>query len=246
VSSEQVAERRRARYEPPAHWRTCSVAELNGGARGVERQQLLRLGGADAPIGGRSPDLFVAGRTDLLHRRAVAIVGSRKASDEGGRRAYQLARDLSKAGVVVVSGLALGIDSAALRGALDAGGAVAAVIGTPLDRAYPAENKRLQEVIYRDHLLISQFAHGSRVYPSNFPERNRLMAALTDATVIIEASDTSGSLHQARECELIGKWLFIAKSVVDDVRLTWPKAFMRYRRSRVMTSAQNVLDAIGS
>ncbi len=145
---------------------------------------------------------------------------------------------------MVVSGLAVGIDTAALRGALDVRGAVAAVIGTPLDKAYPAENKRLQELIYREHLLISPFAHGTRVFQSNFPERNRLMAALTDATVIIEASDTSGSLHQAKECELIGKWLFIARSVVDDPNLTWPKAFLRYRRARVLTRSQDVLDAL--
>src|SRR5207247_10097113 len=101
------------------------------------------------------------------------------------------------AGIVVVSGLARGVDTEALSAAIAAGGRVIAVIGTPIDKAYPAENKRLQEQIYSEHLLISQFPPGRRVYQSNFPERNKLMAAISDATVIIEAGETSGTLHQA-------------------------------------------------
>jgi DNA processing protein len=157
-----------------------------------------------------------------------------------------LARELAKAGVVVVSGLAKGVDTEALSAAIEAGGKVVAVIGTPIDRAYPAENKLLQERIYREHLLISQFAPGQQVFPSNFPERNKLMAALSDATAITEAGDTSGTLHQAAECGRLGRWLFIAKSVVDDPLLQWPKRFMGQPRVDSFSSTEDILTAIGA
>src|SRR5205814_51885 len=111
---------------------------------------------------------------------------------------------------VIVSGLARGIDTAALMGAIEKGGRTVAVIGTPLDKAYPAENADLQTEIYSHHLLVTPFRIGEQVFKANFPKRNRVMAAISDATVIIEASDTSGTLHQAAECEKLGRWLFIA------------------------------------
>jgi predicted Rossmann fold nucleotide-binding protein DprA/Smf involved in DNA uptake len=80
-----------------------------------------------------------------------------------------------------------------------------------------------QEQIWREHLLISPFPEGRLVFRSNFPQRNRVMAALSDATVIIEAYDTSGTLHQAAECQRLGRWLFIARAVADDPSLTWPQ-----------------------
>jgi DNA processing protein len=148
--------------------------------------------------------------------------------------------------VVVISGLAKGVDTEALTAAMEAGGSVVAVIGTPVDRAYPAENKALQERIYQDHLLVSQFAPGERVFPSNFPERNKLMAALTDATVIIEAGDTSGTLHQAAECVRLGRWLFIAKNLIDNPTLQWPKRFLHEPICKPLTSTNDVLAAIAA
>jgi len=144
----------------------------------------------------------------------------------------------------VVSGLARGIDTHAIAAALEAGGRVIAVIGTPLDKAYPAENARLQERIYREHLLISPFAPGARIHRGNFPARNRLMAALSDATVIIEARDTSGTRHQAAECVRLRRWLFIARSIVDDSRLKWPTGFLGKPRVRVLTSSADVLEIL--
>ena len=139
---------------------------------------------------GQSTQLFCAGNLTLVRNPCVAIVGTREPGRLGAGRARRLARELVRAGVVTVSGLARGIDTEALTSAMKAGGRVIAVIGTPLDKAYPVENKRLQEQIYREHLLVSQFPPGQRVFQSNFPVRNRLMAAMTDATVIVEASDT--------------------------------------------------------
>ena len=176
----------------------------------------------------------------------MAIVGTRNVSAEGAARSRRLARELVAAGVVVASGLAKGVDTEALSAAIEAGGSVIAVIGTPIDRAYPAENMRLQERIYREHLLISPFPPGERVYPSNFPERNKLMAALSDATAIIEAGDTSGTLHQAAECLRLGRWLFIAKTVADDPSLQWPKRFKEEPTVRTLTVTQDVLSAIGT
>src|SRR5690606_8512690 len=162
----------------------------------------------------RFPVLYVAGKLDLLTRPAVAIVGSRKASPEAQQRTRRMAKALVEHGVVVMSGLAEGIDKAAHSAALECGGDTIAVIGTPLDKAYPAAHGALQEQVYREHLLVSPFPSGTRTYPSHFPERNKVMARLSAATVIIEATDTSGTLHQAAECERAGHPLFIARSVV--------------------------------
>jgi DNA protecting protein DprA len=171
-------------------------------------------------------------------------LGTRDVSEAGWKRASQLARELARRGVTIVSGLAKGIDTAALTSAISNGGRVAAVIGTPLDKAYPAENAQLQQQIYSDHLLMTPFKEGDRVFRSNFPVRNRVMAAVSDATVIIEASDTSGTLHQAAECVNLGRWLFIAKSVVEDSTLTWPKNFVGKPRVGVLSSADDVANAI--
>lgn len=225
------------RYHAPKAMETLSLAELLGDARSVKPEQQERLGF----YGGERVQLWCAGDRSLLKRPAVAVVGTRNVSQEGAARARRLSRDLVNAGVVIVSGLAKGVDTCALTSAMENGGHVIAVIGTPIDKAYPAENRPLQERIYADHLLISQFKPGTRVFPSNFPERNKLMAAISDATVIIEASDTSGTLHQAAECVRLERWLFIAKSVLDDPELSWPRRFQGYERMRPLTETADVL-----
>jgi len=143
-----------------------------------------------------------------------------------------------------MSGLALGVDTAAHTAALAAGGSTVAVVGTPLDRAYPAENASLQETIYTHHLLISPFRAGERTYRSSFPKRNRVMAALSDATVIVEASDTSGSLHQAAECVRLGRWLFIAKSLAENRDLEWPKKFLKSPRTAVLSETSDLVRTV--
>jgi DNA processing protein len=190
------------------------------------------------------PQLWCAGDVSRLSQQCVAIVGTREVSLEGAARARRLARELAAAGVVVISGLARGVDTEALTSAIAAGGKVVAVIGTPIDKAYPAENKRLQEKIYAEHLLISQFPPGQRVHPSYFPQRNKLMAALSDATAIIEAGETSGTLHQAAECVRLGRWLFIAKSVLDNPALKWPAKFRDEPKVRALTETKDILQAL--
>jgi DNA processing protein len=173
--------------------------------------------------------VFVAGDTDILKTGfRVAIVGSRAASREGLKRARKLAVRVIEAGGVVVSGLARGIDTAAHNGAIEAGGKTVAVIGTPLDQSYPPQNTSLQELIQREHLCISQFPPGYSIKPQNFPMRNRTMALFSDATAIVEAGETSGSINQGWEALRLGRGLFISKSLVDHPELKWPQRMIAY------------------
>jgi DNA processing protein len=191
-----------------------------------------------------SVTLNIAGNKDLLKRPCISIIGARKATDLGRLRARRLARELVSHGIVILSGLADGIDTAAMNSAISAGGSTAGVIGTPLDIAYPASNKRLQEIVYRDHVLVSQFQKGERVSSSNFPMRNRLMALMSDATVVIEASDTSGTLHQAKECLALGRWLFIARSAFENKSINWPARFIESEQCRILDSTEEIISTV--
>jgi DNA processing protein len=185
--------------------------------------------------------LFVRGALDLLKYRCVAVVGSRKASQKGLDRAAKIARDLARKGIVVVSGLARGIDSAAHRAALSVErGKTIAVLGTPIDRVYPAEHKDLQEEIARVGLLVSQFPSGLPVSRFNFPERNRVMAGICEATVVVEAGDTSGAVIQARQCVSQGRSLFMTDIVRKTPSLRWPSAYLA-RGALVANSADEIV-----
>jgi DNA processing protein len=128
----------------------------------------------------------------------VAIVGSRRPSPYGEAVAEQLAIDLARAGVIVVSGLALGVDAAAHRGALNGGGITVAVMGTGVDIVYPAANSRLaEEIVAGGGALVSQFADGTAPRRHNFPARNYTMAALSDVVIVVEAAEGSGALITA-------------------------------------------------
>ena len=188
--------------------------------------------------------LFLAGDQTLIHQRPrVSIVGARKATDVGMRRAAKLARELVAHNVVVVSGLAAGVDAAAHQAAMDTGGRTIAVIGTPLDVAYPHQNEHLQHRIARDHLVVSQYPPGYPTMKSNFPRRNRLMALMVDASVIVEAGETSGSLSQGWEALRLNRDLFIMRSVLDRPDLTWPAKMQAYG-AQVLDDPQQLLEAL--
>lgn len=198
-----------------------------------------------------TPLFYYRGDIGLLDSKSVSIVGSRKASDAGMARAAKLARQMAENGVAVVSGLARGIDTAATKSALESGGNAIGVIGTPIDEYYPAENRGLQDRVAKDGLLISQvpfyrYAHQPfntrRFY---FPERNELMAAVSDATVIVEASDTSGTLTQARACMHQSRPLFIMRSCVEDDGVTWPRKWTGRENVHVLDDASQILEALG-
>ena len=176
--------------------------------------------------------LYYRGDIDLLAKpKRVSIVGARKATPEGIARARKIAKELVKAGYVVVSGLAEGIDTAAMTSALENNGKLIGVIGTPINEYYPKKNKPLQDEIAKNHLLIShvpiyrysqEHFNTKRFY---FPQRNVTMAAVSDATIIIEASDTSGTLTQARACIEMGRKLFILNSCFENGNIKWPATY---------------------
>lgn len=234
---------RGARYLPPPKASETTLRALlrSGNRADLDQAQLdlLDKGAVGANSDGRS--IFFAGDITLASKPAISVIGTRDVSDVGQKRANRFARELVAAGVVVVSGLAAGVDTQALGSALAHGGSVIAVIGTPLERAYPVQNASMQEEIYTNHLLISQFPAGERTYPSSFPARNRTMAAISDASVIIEASETSGTLHQAAECVRLRRWLGISRSVAEDPRLQWPSKFKGYDRCVVLESTEELL-----
>jgi DNA processing protein len=183
--------------------------------------------------------LYYRGWWNFVEMRSVAVVGTRKPSPTGEKRAEKLVKLLVQDGFMVVSGLARGIDTVALTTAMRLGAHVAAVIGTPICGYYPPENQRLQDDIARNHLLISQvpivryYAQGIRQNRMFFPERNVTMSALTEATIIIEAGETSGTLTQARAAIQQGRKLFILDSCFQDPTLTWPATYEKRGAIRV-------------
>jgi len=183
--------------------------------------------------------LYFQGDWSLVSTPSVAVVGTRKPSAEGRARTEQMVRKLVADDFTIVSGLAEGVDTAAHEAAIKADGRTIAVIGTPLGQVYPRANAALQERIARDFLLISQVpverydAQNPSVNRFFFPERNKTMSALTAATIIIEAGETSGTLIQAREALKQGRKLFILNSCLERADLTWPARFERDGAIRV-------------
>jgi DNA processing protein len=190
--------------------------------------------------------LHVLGNVALLRTRTrVAVVGSRDATPAGLARARRLATLLAGRGIAVVSGLALGIDGAAHRGALDAGGTTIAVMPTPLDAISPRSHQALFDQIARDHLAVSEFGPGSIVNKGNFVRRNRTMALLAHATVIIEAGEGSGTISQGWEAIRLGRPLFLAKSLTDRPDLAWPREMLDYG-ALILEEPEDLFEALPS
>lgn len=167
--------------------------------------------------------LWVRGSLRPCDARSVAVVGARAASPEGIRRAQKLAGKLVRAGYVVVSGLAAGIDRAAHAGALEQNGRTIAVIGTGVNRSYPAENRDLQDRLARETAVISQFPPEDGARRWSFPMRNRVMSGLVRATIVVEASKTSGARMQARIALEHGRPVVLLQSLVEEHE--WAKQF---------------------
>lgn len=240
-ATERSKPQKRAGYEPPENVTSMPLGEVLEFAR---RPMLKEQESLFKKAEERDPIIFLSGDLELLRLKSISVIGARSVSEDGALRASRIARELAAEGVVVTSGLAKGVDTAAHRAAISAGGRTISVVGTPLDKAYPAENAKLQSEIYRHHLLVSQFPSGQRTFQSDFPKRNRLMAALSDGSVIVEASDTSGTLHQAAECLRLGRWLFIMRSVVENKSLSWPARFIDNPRTIVLTRVEDILSRV--
>lgn len=190
--------------------------------------------------------MFFAGYPELLKEYPrVSIIGTRKPGEKGATITREITSFLVKRKVVIVSGLAAGIDTIAHTTAIKEDGRTIAVIGTPPDMYYPEQNRELQEKIAKDHLLLSQFPPGSRISRRNFPMRNRTMALFSHATVIIEAGRSSGTQHQGWEALRLGRPLFIMDNIADDPHLDWPKKMMDYGAQRLSPfSLDHLIEAL--
>lgn len=182
---------------------------------------------------------YFQGLWDLVYSPSVAVVGSRKVSEEGKKRTRKIVKHLVNDGFTIVSGLAEGVDTEAHTTALKLGGRTIGVIGTPLTEFYPRQNRGLQSYIRDNFLLISQvpfIRYSKQLFKYNryfFPERNKTMSALTKATVIIEASERSGTLTQARAALNQGRKLFILNSCFENPNITWPAFYEKKGAIRV-------------
>ncbi len=164
----------------------------------AHRTRVLVAGGPGYPIDTGLPDhprvlLTEGARPDACDRPRVGVVGTRAATPHGLADAHELGRVLARAGVTVVSGLAIGIDAAAHEGAIEAGGTVLGVLGTGLDVVYPRRHRRLHAQVREHGLLMSEYRHGTEPHPSRFPARNRIIAGLADVVVVVEATATGGA-----------------------------------------------------
>lgn len=210
---------RKQDLEKIKHWRTNKSDIADDLSN--DRQLLVELGveliaitdDVYPPLLREIPDppplLYIQGNVSTLKNPQIAIVGSRKMTPQGGKLSHSFSSALAKAGLTITSGLALGIDSAAHRGALDAGASTIAVLGTGIDGRYPRSNRGLHdEIAASGGVLVSEYLIGTPPRGANFPKRNRIITGLSMATLVVEASEKSGSLVSARLAAEQGRQVF--------------------------------------
>ncbi len=190
------------------------------------------------------PFLFIRGEVRDKDTRSVAVVGTREASDAGIRRAQRMSKVLVERDVTVISGLARGIDTAAHRTAIDFGGRTIAVLGTGITRCYPAENRELAEEIAIHGALVSQFWPTRSPARDTFPRRNVVTSGLSQGTVVIEASSTSGAKMQARLALEHGKKVFLIQSLVTDQK--WAQTYVQKRGAIEVSDVEEVTRHLAS
>jgi DNA processing protein len=188
--------------------------------------------------------LFVLGDPELLALPQLAIVGSRNPTPGGLDNARAFAASLAQAGLVITSGLALGIDGAAHRGALEAGGLTLAVCGTGLDRVYPARHRELAHAVAQQGALVSEFPPGVPALAGNFPRRNRLISGLSLGVLVVEAALQSGSLITARLAAAQGREVFAIPGSIHSPLARGCHRLLR-EGAKLVESAQDVLEEIG-
>ncbi|MGI9237630.1 MAG: DNA-processing protein DprA [Woeseiaceae bacterium] len=187
--------------------------------------------------------LFVNGDIECLHLPALAIVGSRNPTHGGIRNAVEFSRYLSQHGFVIVSGLAEGIDTAAHRGALGAGGKTVAFLGHGIDRVYPASNRDLAHVIANGGALLSEYPLGARPLRRHFPERNRLISGLSLGTLVVEAARQSGSLITARLASEQGREIFALPGSIHNPLARGCHALIR-QGAKLVETASDILEEL--
>jgi DNA processing protein len=194
----------------------------------------------------RPATLFVAGHQQAFEERAVAIVGTRRASGYGLATATEIADELARAGVVVVSGLALGIDGAAHRAAVDAAARSVAVLPSPLDRIYPPRHRSLaREIVRLGGALVTEVPIGASVGRPDFARRNRIIAGLSEAVVVVEAPDRSGALLTASAAISIGRELYAVPGPIDAMASRGCNRLIADHDAVIVTSTGGLLRQIG-
>ena len=189
--------------------------------------------------------IYCRGRTELLNRPALALVGSRNATAQGTSNAEQFARSFSNAGFTIVSGLAQGIDSAAHRGGLTGEGSTIAVLGTGVDIAYPQSNAVLAADIAAQGLLLSEFPLGTKAFAHNFPRRNRLISGLAQGCLVVEAALASGSLITARAAAEQGREVFAVPGSIHSPLSKGCHALIK-SGAKLAESAEDVLSELAA
>ena len=190
------------------------------------------------------PLVYVAGNTALLSAQALAVVGSRNATPQGLQNARAFARTLSEAGLAIVSGLALGVDSEAHRGGLEGRGATVAVLGTGIDVVYPQRNRSLGDEISSRGAMVSEFPLGTEPHAGNFPRRNRLISGLARGCLVVEAALDSGSLITARIAADQGREVFAIPGSIHSPLSKGCHALIK-QGAKLVESAQDVLEELG-
>jgi DNA processing protein len=213
----------------------------------------VKLARSDARFPGRLRAIFDppgalflrgAGEPEVLGRRAVGVVGARSCSPYGGQVARNLGRELAAAGLVVVSGLARGVDGEAHRGALEAGGLTVGVLGCGIDRDYPAVNASLSRRIEETGLVVSEYEPGVEPAPWRFPARNRIIAGLCEAVVVVEARERSGALITADFALEEGREVFAVPGEITSALSAGTNALLKLGATP-LTAADDVLDVLG-
>lgn len=231
----------KARFDAPAELARLAALGLRFLARSDPGFPPLLRAIHDPP-----PGLFLRGDADasLLARPAVAIVGARACSAYGRQVARGVGRDLAAAGLVVVSGLARGVDAEAHRGALEADGSTVAVLGCGIDRDYPAAHRELARQVAGTGLVVSEYAPGVEPAPWRFPARNRIVAGLCAAAVVVEARERSGALITADFALEEGREVFAVPGEITSALSAGANALLRLGATP-LTDASDVLESYG-
>jgi DNA processing protein len=187
--------------------------------------------------------LYAQGRVDLLQADSIAIVGSRHPTPQGAANARAFARELSDAGLTVVSGMALGVDAAAHDGGLAGAASTVAVVGTGLDRVYPRRHLALAHRIAQHGLIVSEYALGAPPLAAHFPQRNRIIAGLSRGTLVVEAAIQSGSLITARLANEAGRDVFAIPGSIHSPQARGCHALLR-QGAKLVETAQDVLEEL--
>ena len=242
--------------EPPeyaarleAGWRWLQIDGEPEGGQGSPHRDVVVLGDPRYPqllLESADPPLllYVLGRVELLERPSIAVVGSRNPTGQGLENARAFAAHLGRAGWVVVSGLALGIDGAAHEGALEGGSGTIAVVGTGLDRSYPARHRALARRIAAEGLIVSEFGIGTPALAENFPVRNRIIAGLSRGTLVVEAALQSGSLITARLANESGRDVFAIPGSIHSPQARGCLALIK-QGAKLVDSAADIVAELG-